>query len=85
MKDIFEPAVPEWTTEAICAQVSGDLWFPKKGANGPMVAIVRSMCAGCPVRRQCLEHAIATEEQHGIWGGLTTKERRQLIRDREAA
>ncbi len=33
------------------------------------------MCAGCPVRRQCLEFAMRTRP-HGIWGGLTEVERR---------
>ena len=36
----------------------------------------------CPVREACLEHAIAVREKHGVWGGLTARERRRLIRRR---
>jgi WhiB family redox-sensing transcriptional regulator len=36
------------------------------------------ICAMCAVSRQCLEFAIDTHEQHGVWGGLTEHERRAL-------
>jgi WhiB family redox-sensing transcriptional regulator len=38
----------------------------------------KSVCAGCPVRVQCLEHAVALDERYGIWGGLNQDERRLL-------
>jgi WhiB family redox-sensing transcriptional regulator len=36
------------------------------------------VCASCPVRVECLEHAIAVDERYGIWGGLNQEERRHL-------
>lgn len=39
----------------------------------------RAICAGCPVREACLAAGIA--EDHGIWGGLTPRERRVLRRE----
>ena len=36
------------------------------------------MCAGCPVRAQCLEHALAHDERFGVWGGTSERERRRL-------
>ena len=36
------------------------------------------VCAGCPVRMECLDHAVAVDERYGVWGGLTQDERRQL-------
>jgi WhiB family transcriptional regulator, redox-sensing transcriptional regulator len=33
------------------------------------------VCAGCRVRRQCLAFAQRTRQVHGIWGGLTERER----------
>ena len=42
------------------------------------------MCAECPVRSTCLEHALAAGEPFGIWGGLTLRERRVLRRARAA-
>ncbi|MEJ8645170.1 WhiB family transcriptional regulator [Streptomyces sp. MS1.HAVA.3] len=37
------------------------------------------MCAGCPVRRACLDHALRTREPFGVWGGLTEEERHALL------
>jgi WhiB family redox-sensing transcriptional regulator len=34
------------------------------------------------VREVCLEHAIGVREKWGIWGGLTARERRRIIRRR---
>jgi WhiB family transcriptional regulator, redox-sensing transcriptional regulator len=39
------------------------------------VAAARQVCAGCPVRIDCLALALATPGTHGIWGGLTQPER----------
>lgn len=36
----------------------------------------KSVCAACPVQRRCLQQAIAVDERYGVWGGLTTDERR---------
>lgn len=66
---------PAWTDHALCAQVGGDVWFPEVGERtGPAKAI----CRRCPVRRPCLLFALATGQNHGIWGGLSTQERDKL-------
>jgi WhiB family redox-sensing transcriptional regulator len=39
----------------------------------------KDICAICPVRRACLEYAMAIREPHGIWGGLNEVERKQLM------
>ena len=61
-----------WRSRALCAYVDPELWFPEKG--GPVNAAKR-ICQRCPVRSQCLAAALARCEQHGIWGGLTYRER----------
>ena len=38
------------------------------------------MCAGCPVRQECLNDALDHFEKHGCWGGLAPRERRPLQR-----
>jgi WhiB family redox-sensing transcriptional regulator len=38
----------------------------------------KSICAACPVRTQCLQHALHVDERYGIWGGLNQDERRLL-------
>jgi WhiB family redox-sensing transcriptional regulator len=40
----------------------------------------KAVCAACPVREQCLAHAVAYDERYGIWGGLNQDERRHLRR-----
>ena len=48
-------------------------------------AVAKRVCAECPVRQQCLEHALALPEQFGIWGGLTEVERAEESRRRRGA
>lgn len=81
MKPMVEVGIPAWMTRASCAEISADLWYPEKGAN-QYVSNVKAVCGGCPVRSQCLEHALAIGENDGIWGGLTVKERRKLRDER---
>jgi len=46
----------------------------------------RRLCASCPVADECLTHALAKKERHGLWGGLTERQRRRVERlDTEAA
>lgn len=66
---------PKWTEGALCPQVDHDMFFP--GKSGP-TAQAQRICALCPVRVECLADALARNEQHGVWGGLSTRQRRQL-------
>lgn len=75
-----------WWRLAACRSADPDLFFPVSGA-GPAVAQVaaaKAVCAGCPVRRECLTYAIFTRQQHGVWGGLTEDERRTAFRRAQA-
>jgi WhiB family redox-sensing transcriptional regulator len=38
------------------------------------------VCAGCPARERCLEFAIVTNQEYGVWGGTSEEERRVLRR-----
>jgi WhiB family redox-sensing transcriptional regulator len=53
-----------------------ELFFPFSGSGQALeqIAEAKAICAGCPVRRQCLEFALRTRPQ-AIWGGLTELER----------
>lgn len=66
-----------------CRDYDTEMFFP---GRGDMVGIKRAVeiCRTCEVREACLEYAIASNEQYGIWGGLTGKQRRQLKRVRRA-
>ncbi len=45
----------------------------------------RSVCRRCPVREECLAYAFDSGEEWGIWGGLTSAERREIRRDKAKA
>ncbi|OCL37067.1 transcription factor WhiB [Tessaracoccus lapidicaptus] len=42
----------------------------------------RSVCVGCPVRSECLAEALDNRIEWGVWGGMTERERRALLRAR---
>ena len=63
-----------------CAQIGGDGFFPSLTALGE-VAAAKRVCAGCPVRAECLADTLAWEQptrRFGIAGGLTPTERQRL-------
>jgi WhiB family redox-sensing transcriptional regulator len=69
------PASAGWREEAACRGTDLTVFFPGRGESaGP----ARRVCAGCPVRHECLEFALRHGEVHGIWGGLTERDRRAL-------
>jgi WhiB family redox-sensing transcriptional regulator len=70
-----------WMTRAACAGMNPDLFFPVQ-SNGTTVSAPKAVCGGCPVRVDCAMHAINEGEEHGIWGGLTERERRRVRRGR---
>ena len=72
----------DWWQLAACRSADPDLFFPVSGA-GPareQAAEAKAVCAGCPVRKECLTYAVITHQQHGIWGGLTEDERHRAFR-----
>jgi len=69
-----------WRPRAACRTADPDLFFPG-GADVP-TATVRALeiCAGCPVREECLAFAVETGQRAGIWGGHTEDERPAIRR-----
>lgn len=68
---------PEWQERALCAQTDPEAFFPEKGGS---TREAKRICAGCEVRAECLDYALAHDERFGIWGGLSERERRRLRR-----
>jgi WhiB family transcriptional regulator, redox-sensing transcriptional regulator len=64
-----------WRELAACRGAGLDLFFPERGESAEPA---RQVCAACPVRQPCLDYAITNRIVHGIWGGLTERERRAL-------
>jgi WhiB family transcriptional regulator, redox-sensing transcriptional regulator len=76
----------EWTERAACRDAPPDLFFPVSefGAAEGQITEAKRICSACPVRADCLDHALNRGEASGIWGGTTELERRHLRRRRAA-
>lgn len=70
----------DWRSRSACLSAEPELFFPLSPARAcvPQIARAKAICARCQVRQQCLCFALATRQQHGIWGGTTEDERRNL-------
>lgn len=72
-----------WHTEAVCRRDEAGLFFaPSKEPTAARLSredAAKRVCAGCPVRVECREHALLQPEPYGVWGGLTAAERRILL------
>jgi len=68
-----------WRQHAACRGADPDIFYPSSDEEAEEA---KAICATCPVRQACLEHALANRERDGVWGGATERERRRLIRQR---
>jgi WhiB family redox-sensing transcriptional regulator len=73
-----------WQQRALCAQVDPHLFHPDAG-DSAIVGQAKRVCGRCPVRRQCLDHALTHGETRGVWGGHTAGERKALKQRRTMA
>ncbi len=72
-----------WRSRSLCRDSNPDLFFPI-GATGlavDQIEAAKEICAVCEVSAECLEFALATNQEAGIWGGTTEEERRVLRKD----
>jgi WhiB family redox-sensing transcriptional regulator len=69
-----------WQIRGKCRDVpdASEIFFPVRGAD---VKVPKAICAGCPVKADCLEYALEFD-LFGIWGGTGQNERRRLIKAR---
>lgn len=80
----------DWVDNAACnVAPDPDIFFPprNKALYKPIADEAKTYCFGiegerppCPVRKECLWSAVESDEQHGIWGGLSHRERNALVR-----
>jgi WhiB family redox-sensing transcriptional regulator len=69
-----------WQQFAECVQHAGEVdFFP---ARGESLRDAKAVCTVCPVKTECLEFALRLKVAHGVWGGLSERERRSLRRER---
>jgi WhiB family redox-sensing transcriptional regulator len=85
VNELFFDAEEPWYEEAACASYPAEVFFPPSDAPSAANA-AKAICAGCPVREECLSFALETAQAEGVWGGMDAGERRRLrrrLRDRE--
>ena len=76
-----------WRQHASCAHLDTNVFFPV-GLTGSAIEqtnLAKTICNDCPVAKQCLEFALRTLQDYGVWGGRTEDERRAIRRSRRAA
>ena len=64
---------------AKCREIDPDALFVQGAAQNR----AKLICRGCPVRTQCLAEALDGRIEFGVWGGMTERERRALLRRRK--
>ena len=80
-------AEDRWRDQALCRNTDPELFFPV-GTTGQALVTqdhARRVCDECDVQQSCLDYALDTNQDSGIWGGLTEEERRIIRRRRAAA
>jgi WhiB family redox-sensing transcriptional regulator len=68
----------DWTTSARCRTTDPDELFVQGAAQNR----AKQVCLGCPVRTECLADALDNRVEFGVWGGMTERERRALLKRR---
>jgi WhiB family redox-sensing transcriptional regulator len=71
-------ATRNWRHRARCRDEDPDTLF----VQGARQRDVREVCKACPVRTECLAHALDNRIRFGVWGGMTERERRALLKRR---
>lgn len=74
---------PAWRQAANCLGIDPELFYPQRGGSkvlqAEQIRAAKAVCASCTVRAQCLFDAIERNEEWGIWGGLSERERRDWL------
>ncbi|MFJ6771775.1 WhiB family transcriptional regulator [Kitasatospora sp. NPDC091257] len=77
-----QPPRRDWREHALCREEDPELFFPV-GTRGPalrQIAHAKAVCNRCPVRTECLQWALATKQEAGVWGGASQNELRAARR-----
>ena len=75
--DLLGGEAERWEKRALCSQTDPEAFFPEKGGS---TREAKTICFRCEVRADCLDYALSHDERHGIWGGMSERERRRAKR-----
>ena len=65
-----------WVSKALCRSTDPDELFVSGKAQTKAVVI----CRHCPVVAECLAEALDNQIEFGVWGGMTERQRRALLK-----
>ncbi len=70
----------DWRRQAACRDTDPDLFFPvgTTGLAVDQIEAAKGVCRECAAASLCLEFALATNQEAGVWGGTSEEERRKL-------
>lgn len=66
----------DWAPQAACRGVEPDALFVQGAAQQQ----AKQVCGRCPVIAECLADALDNRIEFGVWGGMTERERRAMLR-----
>jgi WhiB family transcriptional regulator, redox-sensing transcriptional regulator len=71
-------SVKDWAPQGACRKAEPDALFVRGAAQ----QVAKKVCLGCPVIAQCLADSLDNQTEFGVWGGMTERERRALLKRR---
>ena len=71
-----------WRKNGNCQGLDPNLFFPDSGEKSNEA---KAVCIDCPVKKTCLEYAVANGIEHGVWGGSSQREIKRIIKARRLA
>ena len=83
-RDVYQTAEyvegdTSWHTQAACTTADTAIFYPAQGSGHKKDwAAAKAICDDCPVKQPCLQYAMRTKQEDGLWGGLTPTQRRSL-------
>lgn len=76
------PVNTDWRAHSACKDEDPELFFPI-GNTGPALLQIeeaKAVCRNCPVMERCLQWALESGQEHGVWGGTDEDDRRRMKR-----
>ncbi|RSN59616.1 hypothetical protein DMH12_10185 [Streptomyces sp. WAC 04229] len=76
------PVNTDWRAHSACRTEDPDLFFPVGNTGLALLQIqeAKAVCRRCPVMERCLQWALESGQEHGVWGGTDEDERRRMKR-----
>ena len=76
----------DWRELALCKDTSPELFFPigNTGTALDAISLAKNVCSRCPSQIECLEYALDSNQDNGVWGGRSEEERRLIRKQRRS-